>query len=525
MQAVLGQFGQKLFSVALRASALTAAAIVSFAGSSALAHDVTDTTVSRTAANNATLELAFSKQLYKTIYVDEQYTIQVPYQTTETYWDSEPYTTQRYVCHTYDAHVDLRVAQPTSSRFEGSVGDAKEAAAGGFPRGGGVQGGPPGAGGGWQPGGGGGGFHPGDGGGWHPGGGPGGPPEHVPQQHCGYESTTEYRQVQRTRTVTAYRTETRCCQSVPHSVPDHVWAQAVELIFPVEAALNASETEKIEVTLAGSESTPSVKVDSRHAIFKYSIVRQDVSNGVLNVQLAIVPTLTDKDLGVKTIGSVTLDFQAAELDVRIQDASTNPRVLSSYDVRILEKGTTVVLGETMAVVREGLIVRAPISGQFDPEKDYIVQITVARSGVVVVAPVQFSVVKTILAEKIDAKKLASKVMVGHFSTVGRQDALVLRFRDDAGSYKTVRTDYAFTISLKDKKVLTPVAAGSVNNQALKMDKDGHLLVPLKDTFKVDPAVLALLVKHKTLTVQLVVTRSSKRIGQITITQLSDVSID
>ena len=537
-------FGPKLSS-----SAVVAAIAILLSGFTASAHDVTDTTIARTSANNATLDLSFSKQLYKTIYTDEPYTVEVPYQTTETYWDTEPYTTQHYVCHTYSAPIDLKVG--SAGTEQASMLDWPGNKAGGFPGGPPAQGFPrgggddpkggfpgrgpggsppvpvPGGGGGWHPGGDG--DHDGDhGGGWHPGGGPGGPgypPQHIPQQHCGFESVTEYRQVQRTRTVTRYRTESRCCQSVAHSVPDHVWSQPVELRFPAEAALFAGETEKLEVSLAGTEATPSVKIASRQAIFRYAIVRQDLSGGVLVATLAVVPTLTEKDLGAKTIGSVTLDFQAAELEVRIQDAVKNPHITSAFDVRIFEKGTTTVLGETTAVVREGLVVRAPLAGAFDAEKDYVVQLSVTRSGAMVVAPVTFLVEKTILAEKLDLKKLADKSQLGSFSTNGNLDALVLRFRDGAAGYKTVKTEYAFKIALKDKKGLTPVAAGSVDNQALKLDKDGRVLVPLKDTFHLDAATVALLAKNKTLSIQLVVTRTSKRIGQISITRTGEASIN
>ena len=527
---------------------MTLAGSVALPNRAYAAEEKTVETVARTKADNQEIKFSFAKAIYTTKYHDVEYTVDVPYEETETYWDSEPVSRDEWVCSrgimgaakaklAAAPKVEFKLAKPKaiaqSSGF--GVGGGANDSPGPSSGGGGASGGgifnPGGGGGGHTPtpptdSSGGGVFNPGGGGGGGGGGGRGynPPPYEPPQPVCHWETRTEWVQVQKTRTVTKYTQETRCCRSEPYDAFSHYWNQPVEVRFPAEAALNDGEQEKITFKLGGTEGNPKVTVDSSASIFRYKITRAVVSSGVLVVDLNFAPHITVKEAGAAAIGDVSLDFQAQGVEVRIQDKISNIRVQNVYQISIFEKGATTAIGQTSAVTREGTLVKAAIAGTFDAEKDYVVQIDVARAGIVLQGPVKFSVKKNVAAEKLDINKLKNKELVGKFSLAGLKETTTLRFVDQAPSYKTVKTLYAVRVSMTVNKKVEILFQGQVDRLTLTKDKDGRLLIPLKSALNAPDEQLAKLVKGKTIKVDLVTTRTSRRTGEINLKRAVDLTL-
>ena len=266
-------------------------------------------------------------------------------------------------------------------------------------------------------------------------------------------------------------------------------------------------------------------VAAKTAIFRYDIARAVVSGGVLIVDLAIKPHIEVKEAAAAAnIGTASVDFTPAGLSVSIQDKFANPKVQSLYQVRLTDKASGTVLGE-VAGAKNGQLVRADFPGTFDPEKFYVLDISVARQGPVLKGPVQFAVKKELAPEKISISALKDKSLVSSVSFTGNKEKTVLRFRDQTQAYKTVKTTYAIKVFLADKKApKEPIGQATLERQAVTVDKDGRTLVSFKDVLAVSDQVLATLREGTALKVEITTTRGSTRLGQVSFTKTGQFAL-
>lgn len=341
---------------------------------------------------------------------------------------------------------------------------------------------------------------------------------------CTWKEVTSYEWVTRTVTVTKYRTEWRCCETSSMTVYDHTWTQNVTVEFPPETALLPGEKERIGVRLAGDEGAPQVKIDSSEAIFRYKVDKAEVRGGRLEVTLACVPFLSESLTGPKSIGSAAVEFDTKSVTVKIQDKMTNPRVASTYKIAITERGGTTPIAQTETVTRNGVLVTAKLDVELDADKDYTVLIGVSRNSFMMPKPVSFSLERKIPAEALDRKKIADRGLVHHFFLDGTLDATKFGFRDDSPAYRTVKTEYAFRVSVITKNGAQVIAEKRVDRQSLVADKKKNLLVALRDLGATDEA-LKTLVKRTKLKVDIEVLRSSKRIGQVKFARKAELRIE
>ena len=327
-------------------------------------------------------------------------------------------------------------------------------------------------------------------------------------QNCNWVTKQSYEPVNKVRDVTKTRNVCRDYGNF-EQVYDHTWAYNVEVIFPAEASLYPEETETLVFEMSGTERKPAVKLDQSGAVFHYTIAKTTFANGLLTVQLAATPYLKLNDVGAKRIGKVTIAFEDEFSLVTIEDSFSRVRVESEYKLVLTDRKTKAVLAESTEFTRQGKKLTAKLPVALDSGKDYVVTLEVVRSGPVLInSPIRFTVTKTVKAEELDMRKLKSSSRIGHFSLVGVQDKLVLRFQDDTPDYVTAQTNYQIEISMDDGR--TPVASAEFARSILKTDRGDRFLISFRDDFKVDAALLASLVKNTKLDVSVVATRSSKR---------------
>lgn len=481
-------------------------------GTLAFAANKLTETVTRTPTSPSSVSFQLSEDIYHTWYTDDPYYVDIPYEEDETYWERVPYDTQEWVC---DRMHGLRAAGLVLARGRGDRDDDH-------------------------------------GGGW------GRPPREEPrpeppreeprpdpqpeppreeprpeppreeprpepprEPQCRWETRTEYRDEQRTRRVTKYRQEERCCQRNEHTSFDHTWKQPVQVNFPRETALLPGESEKVTFSLAGSEGRPELGVDSSRAIFRYKVARSDVTGGKLVVDLEFTPHLGMNEAGPTSIGNMVLVPNAQGATLSVQDKITSPRVKTSFSAKLLLKPEGTVLAETAEFAKgaDGLW-KAKFAGTFDPNKDYAVQLHVEREGIVLTEKLVFDLPRDFPAEKVDMAKLADKAQIDKFSWPGEGAESAIRFVDLTPVYKTVKTAYTVKISTVAGKQLI---LGTVERAGLKKDNYGRLLLPVKALGAPAP-VLRQLTHGTKFKVEFTATRTSTRFAPIAVRKSGEMIV-
>lgn len=341
---------------------------------------------------------------------------------------------------------------------------------------------------------------------------------------CTYQTVVTYEWVTKTRTITKYRTETRV-DYIPYDVFDHWWKQTAELQFPVGTELFEGEKEVIKVTLAGTEKKPKITISQANPIFKFEIKSQKVSGELIKAELTYKPFVTPKVAGKDSVGKAKLEFFEKHIEVVIPDKITNPRVASKYLVKVFQKADGALVGQADVVTRLDANMRAKIEGTFDAETDYKVEISVARSGIVMTEPVQFALSQEVKAESLSLSDLKSAEKIRGFAIKGLTDKTQFSFKDRSEDYVTVRTQYGVQLALKKGNEWAIISEKVYDrNQLTNKDKEGAFVLSLKNDMGVSEDHLKLLIKGETIRSTIVVRRTSKRIGEIKIDKKEDLKL-
>ncbi|MGZ3690083.1 MAG: hypothetical protein ACXVAX_01180 [Pseudobdellovibrio sp.] len=310
--------------------------------------------VLRNANNGTSFNGSVSKNLYNSVTTQDHYTVQVPYEDTETYTVDVPYTVEvpytdyvtdyrsEYVCHDVtnyrqECHNEVQCydvpgnptchdVQECGTNVQGEpICKTRTVCEGGSSE------------------------------------------QHCDdhqvcsnepytEQQCGYEQVpyqrevtgtrteTRYNTETRTRTVTKYRDEDRCCQAVTHQVFDRQLQYQVQVHFPADAVLNSAQSETINFILdTATLKTAHVTMQVVNSVYRYVMTKQQVTGATISIDLAIAPkdVLTSDDLPGLSDNSkitVTSDPKAYAATLTIQDTAPQFRdVTTSYTVTLVLK--------------------------------------------------------------------------------------------------------------------------------------------------------------------------------------------
>lgn len=205
-------------------------------------------------------------------------------------------------------------------------------------------------------------------------------------------TVTRSRTETRTRTVTRYRTETRCCRPETVQVFDRQLHVSVQLNFPAEAQLLPGERETIQLSFDGTEQAPDVAVNIQSTIFKYELINRKSTPGAFSADLRVVPMFTPGELGEQTIQNLKLlpASNATGQQVVFVDSGTRPRVETRYRLTVSEALSGRVVHQADLVANGKQSVAIDIPAAISKTLDYVLRLDVARSGVNLTAPVQFT---------------------------------------------------------------------------------------------------------------------------------------
>lgn len=272
------------------------------------------------------------------------------------------------------------------------------------------------------------------------------------RQELRHRTVTRYRQEQRTRTVTKYRDKEVCCKTEIKTVFDHQFQLPVRVIFPAETALVGNEQESFAVEFTGSESAPAVKLAPKQVLFGYAVDRQDVNGAGVVITMKRVALYTQDQLGGATIKGLGLQATKAGSVIRFKDEGLRPRVETAYSYQVFEVGTTDILAQG-SVIAQQAAVEIPLQAVLVENKTYQVDIRLFRKGLPLAGDVDTVVSAT---QKVSSLKNANiymdKAMVEKFEIRGEREESRLFFRDQSPKDEGVSTVYRIEILIGDKAV-------------------------------------------------------------------------
>lgn len=511
--------------------------------------EVSQQTLTRTAANGLILQSKLVKNAYRQEPYQASYTVQVPYQDTETYYvdvpyevtetyyvdvpyqdqeaytDYETYYTSDYVCHDYtDYERQCHTVTDCDNVPHSQIQHADLGNVIGRPRDPGGDPGPaP-----YNPGGGGGG---GGGGGYDPGpapypgpSNPGPRPpvcherqvcENVPvtRQRCGYEQTqhsravTKYRTVTktrseartrtvtktrseaRTRPVTKYRDEDRCCVTKYNTVFDHQWSLNVQVQFPQGTELNANESESFKVVLGGTEVAPDVTVTPVSTVFGYNVVSKEVANGVVTLVLTQVARYKGDDLKEKSLQNFSAVVTPAGLMYRFFDNAIFARVTSHHQVIVQDAVTHEVVMQSDVRANSQREVSGELAVNWDFTRNYEVVLKVHREGTVIDSGVVDFAITQPLQMVLDMVALKDVTKISA-NAVGNTQSVQILVKDSTIPYSSVLTKYVISLVRKTATGKGVVfAAKGFSRTALVANADGFYAINIAD-FAISAADIA-----------------------------------
>ncbi len=509
-------------SLLKRTSMLLVATLVASSAAHAAPTEVLQKTLERTATSGLILTTQVKKNVYRQEPYQANYTVEVPYQDTETYYvdvpyeveesytDYEDYYTTEYVCHSYveyerQCHSERRCNYSASTDILGSIIERpREGGPGTYP----------------EP---------------KPEPRPSPRPEPRPEprpsprpepprchdeqvcdnvpvtkQRCGYEqvshtravtkyrTVTRYRKEARTRDVTRYRTEERCCVTKYRDVFDHQWTIAVELVFPQGTELLAGEKEVFKVELNGSEANPEITVTPKETVFGYRVVDKRKSAGKMQIILEEIPRYKASELKEKTLQNFLAVANEKGLSFRFHDNALFPRIESAFLVVVTERGSEKTVGTSELKVITQREQSGSLNLAWDLTKSYDVTLKVHRSGSVIAEKTVDFELKQPLEMKLDTAALKSS---SNLSTKlsGRGESAVLALKDNTIAYANVVTKYNIKLIRKNwigmKSTLLDKAVSRTSLKAqqglynISLKELGVSRSDLKDYFKSGSKVL------------------------------------
>ncbi|UOF01334.1 hypothetical protein [Bdellovibrio reynosensis] len=461
--------------------------------------ETTQVVLNRNSQSQLSLNASLTKDVYRQEPHQVPYTVQEPYETTETYYVDVPYQHQEFYTD-YEDYWDQEYRCHTRTRHERVCRDKEDC---------------------------------------HivPGNGPGGGPrrectrvpvcETVPrtERECHWEQVrktrpvtksrwvTRYRQEARTRTVTRYRDKEVCCKTVYRDVFDHTYTVPVTVNFPAETQLTGQEKETFQIVLSGTEANPQVSFTVKQSIFGYQVDSQENHGGGIIITLKAVPLYSVEQLGRVSIKGLALEETINGSIIRFVDQGLKPRVLSRYAYQIREVGSNelIVAGELAASLEQ---VEIRLDQALEDNKEYQLDLRLQRQGLPLSGTVDefLSAIKKVTPLK-NAELHMRKDQINTFEIRGETTDAKLLFRDQSPADEGVHTIYKIEILIGDANG-TVVATKEFLRESAPMATKGFFKIHLAQDLGVPTSILNEKVRHRKLvTARVTTTRTNPRLNQ------------
>ena len=336
--------------------------------------------------------------------------------------------------------------------------------------------------------------------------------ENVPvrDQDCDFENVTKPRQVLKFREVTKYRSETTCCITQTREVFDHTWEQKIQILFPNSHTLLPNESEKFKFSLIGQETQPQIKLEILQSIYGYKISSQKVINNTLVVELASAPKYTAEKIGKASITLAELVIEGQKSWVQIKDLAVLPRIESTYSVTVKDKANGQIVSEDKfnALVNGSTL---PLNAQLVQNQDYVIELAIERSGVVIEKNIQFLVSFEYDYQFVNPIRFTDPQLVSRISVLGSKQQTTLLFVDDSPIHPDVETTYKISISKKANATSEQKIERVFSRNLMSLNAQGVYQLSLLSDFGVKAQTLDQLFKTKAVGfVEIIVERNSPK---------------
>lgn len=389
--------------------------------------------ISRTAQSPLQLSTSLSNNLYRQEAYQANYTVQVPYETTEAYTDYETYYENEYQCRTeYEQSCGYeqecrRVGGGRDCRQERVCGrgifsggshimgcqtveecgtnargericKTRQKCDGGGGGGGGIVRPDPGP------------VRPGPG---HGGGGGGGGQScryetrcydapirnecrneyrcrQIPRERCSNVSVPRTRPVTKYRTVTKYRSETKCCKTEYRQVFDRQESLDVVINFPAGSELFQGERESFKVSLlAGVNQQADVQFEVLSQISNYRVIDKTIQGRLATLTLEAIPVVIDPaQVGASSVSDLRLKIMEDLTGVVVfNDNGQKGRLVTLYDIIVRDGAGNVVAAQQASY--SGTAAHRIVLDQKLSFRDHTLELRVSRSGQGLDQPVTF----------------------------------------------------------------------------------------------------------------------------------------
>lgn len=181
-----------------------------------------------------------------------------------------------------------------------------------------------------------------------------------------YRTETRYKTETRTRTVTKYRDEQRCCETKTREVFDRQEQVAVEIEFPTEAALVNGETETFQVDLNAIKPA-SVTVKALRTIYGYKQISQTATAQGVLIKLVAIPKYNSQNAGEASVTGFKLSYSA---QLKRFVAVVEDSIQDDITLNRLETTATVAFHD---LATEQLIEEIPVSTLLNGKKGAVLQ--------------------------------------------------------------------------------------------------------------------------------------------------------
>ncbi len=189
---------------------------------------------------------------------------------------------------------------------------------------------------------------------------------------------TKYRTETRQRVVTKYRTEERCCKTYTREVFDHNWTLPVVVEFPTKAELLIGESEEFNLELAGTESSPQATLKFQKQVFQYKVISAQLIAGKFHFVLDAEEPLSADNAGAGTVTQMALKFSAGQAFLVFDELILNQRVHTQYQVTLTKENGEVLsqsFEQDLKLKKQKLLL-----GALEAKGRYQVALEIKRSG-------------------------------------------------------------------------------------------------------------------------------------------------
>lgn len=264
----------------------------------------------------------------------------------------------------------------------------------------------------------------------------------VTRQECGYETVHRSVPVQRTRTVTRYRSETRCCETRYRTEFDYQASLNVTVLVPAEAVLENAEKETFKVAMTASNK---VELTQTSTLYGYKVASQQVSGSEVVIKLELAPKYTAAELGDKTISGTSMAISSKGSSVSFSDAGLRAKVRTNYQVLIIEKATSHVLETSDVIASAGQAkMTVALKGAYSGDVEYLVRLQIQRDGLPLGQTLQFVKDFTRSKDPMKVELFDGRVVaIPKISGTGKAARVV--FKDGSPETSEVTTSYTIKI--------------------------------------------------------------------------------